>query len=76
MSYKTKVSRHEEQIVDLVDPSKKFYTLKKYKEDFGDPKALKVKVVTQTVNGKKIQGVVVQVGEEGVFDFISTSRSR
>ena len=62
-------------IVDLIDPETKFYSLAKYKEVYGDPKATGAKVVTMRARGNKvIKGVVVQLGEQGVYGMNCMSR--
>ena len=61
-----KVNEHSH---DLIDRSLKFYTVKKYKEKFGDPKATKAKIVTRMLRGgKKMSGIYVRQGEEGIYD--------
>lgn len=64
LHYKEQVVKDTATMVDLEDPSCKFYTVKKYRETFGDPKKTKAKIVT--IHG--IQGVIVKHGEDGVFD--------
>ena len=53
-------------IVDIIDPETKFFSLAKYIEKYGEPKATGAKVVSlRSRGGKLIRGVVVRVGEEG-----------
>lgn len=45
-----------------------FYTLKKYKAKFGDPKDMKVRVVSLRIRGKGVvKGCIVREEEDGVF---------
>ena len=45
-----------------------FYTLKKYKSKFGEPKDTKARIVSLKIRGKgMVKGVIVREEEEGVF---------
>ena len=63
------IVRTDEHSHEIIDNSLKFYTVKKYKELIGDPKITRAKIVTRTLKaGKKISGVYVREGEEGIYD--------
>ena len=67
-SLKGKVVAHKHNSLKIIYPREVFYSLKKYKAKFGDPKKTKAKVVKlQLKNQKKVPGVIVREGEEGVF---------
>ena len=51
------VSKNVESISDLVDSSKKFFELGRFRKRFGDPKKLQVKTRVMKVGKKKITGV-------------------
>ena len=66
---KERVEKKHQTRNRMIGQKKKFYTpsafLKAFKTDY---KTLKLKLKTKKFKGKEIKGIVVNVGEEGVFD--------
>ena len=69
------IHKQTADIVDIIDPETKFFSLAKYIEVYGDPKATGAKVVSLRLRGGKlVRGVVVRVGEEGIYGMTMKSR--
>ena len=66
---KERVEKKQQTRNRMIGPKRKFYTPAAFKRTFKkDYQSLKLKLRTRRYKGKEIKGVVVAVGEEGVFD--------
>ena len=66
---KERVEKKQQTRSRMIGPKRKFYTPAAFKREFKkDYQSLKLKLRTKRYKGKEIRGIVVAVGEEGVFD--------
>ena len=66
---KERVEKKQQTRNRMIGPKRKFYTPAAFKREFKkDYQSLKLKLRTRRYKGKEIRGIVVAVGEEGVFD--------
>ena len=66
---KERVEKKQQTRNRMIGPKRKFYTPAAFKRTFKkDYQSLKLKLRTKRYKGKEIRGIVVAVGEEGVFD--------